>query len=52
MGDNILAVEEERDVELANHGDARGFDNLLADEVVVDWLMQLEREQNLRAAAG
>jgi|GEM_PF-6158390 len=52
MANNIRAAELEQDVELAAHGDENGFDNLLADEVVVEWLMQLEQEQHLRAVAG
>ncbi|WP_376695583.1 hypothetical protein [Wenzhouxiangella sp. EGI_FJ10305] len=52
MAEQIRAAEQEQDVELADHGDEKGFDNLLADEVVVEWLMQLEQEQNLRAVAG
>lgn len=52
MAENIRAAEKEQDVELAAHGDENGFDNLLADEVVVEWLTQLEQEQNLHAVAG
>lgn len=52
MADNIWAAEQDQDVELAAHGEDKGFDNLLADEVVVEWLMELEQEENLRAVAG
>lgn len=52
MANNMRSAEYDQDVELAAHGDEKGFDNLLADEVVVEWLMQLEQEQNLRAVAG
>lgn len=52
MNDNIRAVDQEQDVELAAHGNEKEFDNLLADEVVVEWLVQLEQEQSLRAVAG
>lgn len=52
MNNNIRAAEQDQDVELAAHGDEKGFDNLLADEVVVEWLVQLEQEQHLRAVAG
>jgi len=52
MADDIRAAEQEQDVELAAHGDENGFDNLLADEVVVEWLTQLEQEQTLHAVAG
>ncbi|MDZ7789098.1 MAG: hypothetical protein U5L08_01105 [Xanthomonadales bacterium] len=52
MTKTIRAAEQDQDVQLAAHGDEKGFDNLLADEVVVEWLMQLEQESNLRAVAG
>ncbi len=52
MADNMHNVEYEQDLELVSNRDAKGFDNLLADEVVVEWLMQLEQEQHLHAAAG
>ena len=52
MINNIRATEQEQDVQLPAHGDEHGFDNLLADEVVVEWLVQLEQEQHLRAVAG
>lgn len=52
MANNKLSTEKDQDVEMISTGDAQGFDNLLADEVVVEWLMQLEQEQYLRAAAG
>ena len=52
MANNLHTAELDQDVELADHGDEKAFDNLLADEVVVEWLMQLEQEQHLRAAAG
>lgn len=38
------------DVKLGTRGRENGFDSLLSDEVVVDWLMRLEREQEHRAA--
>ncbi|NEZ02613.1 hypothetical protein G4Y73_00445 [Wenzhouxiangella sp. XN201] len=37
------------DVELGARGPESSFDSLLSDEVVVDWLMRLEREQEHRA---
>lgn len=52
MTNHIGAAEMDQDVQLAAHGDEKGFDNLLADEVVVEWLVQLEQEQHLRAVAG
>ena len=52
MNNNIRTAEQDQDVQLSAHGDEHGFDNLLADEVVVEWLVQLEQEQNLRAVAG
>lgn len=50
MADNIYAIDQEPDVEFDSRADDQSFDNLLADEVIVDWLMELEREQNVRAA--
>jgi hypothetical protein len=52
MNNELRAAEYDQDVQLAAHGDDFEFDNLLADEVVVEWLVQLEQEQHLRAVAG
>jgi hypothetical protein len=52
MANNIQTAEFDQDVQLPAHVEETEFNNLLADEVVVEWLMQLEQEQNLRAVAG
>jgi len=51
MAHDNLAIDLEPDVQLAANADTLQFDNLLADDVIMDWLMQLEREQNAHAAA-
>jgi len=44
--------EQDQDVRFDSRSENNDFDNLLAAEAVVDWLARLEREQDLRAAAG
>lgn len=44
--------DRDQDVKLEVRGERNDFDNLLADDAVIEWLNRLEREEDLRAAAG
>lgn len=48
---NLISVNEGPDLQVTESAEDMSFESLLADEVVVEWLQGLEREENARLTA-
>lgn len=49
---NLISVAEGPDVRTEDTIEQGGFESLMADEVVMEWLESLERKESRSAVAG